>query len=346
MQTKIPAATLLRWVGIAIISALLLWQFSSVLLLVFASILVAIMLLAISRIFRKWLPIAQGWALLLACLTILLFIAIFALLLGTQFLAESAQLQKQLPRLLADIGNQLGIQHLDHRFASWARGLASRDGLMGKITATTSFVVSGLASTLLVVVSGIYLAANPETYRGGTLRLVPQRWRNQAAHFLDAAARALTLWLAGQLATMAAVGVLFAIGLLILGIPSALALGFIAGVAEFIPYAGPILGAIPALLIAISMGKEQIIGVLVLYCVVQALEGNVIWPLIQRRAVDLPPVLTLFAIVAIGEVFGVLGLLLATPLTVIGFIAVKQFYLRDTLKEHASLPGEVNNGSS
>nr|WP_279590109.1 AI-2E family transporter [Rhizomicrobium palustre] len=331
----------MRWTGIAVLGAILLWQFAGVLLLVFASILIAVMLLAIAGLIRKYVPISQGGALLLACLTILFFVALLGFLLGTQLAAESAQLQKQLPKLLAGIGDELGIQHLDRRVAALAQSFASRDGLMGKITATTSFVVSGIASTALVLVAGVYFAVSPKMYRDGALRLVPPRGRDSAAQFMDTCARALTLWLVGQLATMAAVGLLFAIGLLALGIPSALALGFIAGVAEFIPYAGPILGAIPALLIALSMGQQEVIGVLILYVAIQAVEGNVLSPLIQRRAVDLPPVLTLFSIVAIGEVFGALGLLLASPLTLIGFIAVKQFYVRDTLKEKASLPGEI-----
>lgn len=335
------SANVLRWVAIAVLAGLVLWQLSGVLLLAFASVLIATMLLALGTLIRKRIPIGSRWALLLACLIILLIAAAFFLILGTQLLAESTRLKQELPKLLSEIGSQIGIAHLDQRVMAWAQGFGSGDGAMGRITATTSFLVSGAADTLLVVVAGVYFAADPSTYRKGLLRLVPCRWRNEAAHFMENAGRALTLWLAGQLATMVVVGALFAIGLLVLGIPSALALGFIAGVAEFVPYAGPILGAIPALLIAIPMGSDQVIGVLVLYIAIQALEGNVIWPLIQRRAVDIPPVLTLFAIVAIGGLFGFLGLLLATPLTVIGFIAVKQFYVRDTLKQHATIPGEA-----
>jgi predicted PurR-regulated permease PerM len=341
VKTPISKLDGLLWVGVSIVAVVLLWQLSGLLLLVFASILVAIMLLAIAARIQKIVQIGPNWALLVSCLFILLFVAGFFLILGTQLIAESARLKQELPKLLLEIGDQFGIQHFDRRIIGWVQGLTSHDGVMGRITATTSLVVSGFADALLVVVAGVYLAANPSTYRNGILRLVPPRCRDDTAHFMETSGRALTLWLAGQLVTMAAVGTLFAIGLLFLGIPSALALGFVAGVAEFVPYAGPILGAIPALLIALSMGRNEILGVLALYCVVQALEGNVIWPLIQRRMVDLPPVLTLFAIVAIGGIFGLLGLLLATPLTVIGFIAVKQFYLRDMLKQHATIPGEA-----
>lgn len=336
-----PAGAL-YWIGAGVLAALFLWQFSGLLLLVFASVLVAVMLLAIGNGIRKLTKIGTNTALLLSCIVILIVAGVFFLLLGTQIASESARLKEELPKLLSAFGNQFGIQHLDRRVFDWAQGLASRDGIMGRITATTSFLVNGLADTLLVVVAGVYLAANPSTYRDGLLRLTPPKWREDAAHFMDTSARALTLWLAGQLVSMAAIGGLFAIGLFTLGIPSALTLGFIAGVAEFVPYAGPLLGGIPALLIAVSIGRTEFLWVLGLYLAIQTLEGNVITPLVQRRAVDLPPALTLFAIVAIGGLFGFLGLLLATPLTVIGFIAVKQFYLRDTLRQNTSIPGEIS----
>lgn len=341
--TSSPAIAL-YWIAAGILAALFFWQFSGVLLLIFASVLIAIMLLAIARLIRKLTKIGSGAGLALSCLVILAVAAGFFLLLGTQIASESERLREELPKLLSAIGNQFGVRHLDQRVVEWGQGLANRDGMMGRITATTSFLVSGFADTLLVVVAGIYLAANPSTYRDGLLSLVPSRWRQQATHFLDTSARALTLWLAGQLASMAAIGVLFAVGLFALGIPSALTLGFIAGVAEFIPYAGPILGGIPALLIAASLGRNEVLWVFGLYLAIQTVEGNVITPLVQRRAVDLPPALTLFTIVTIGGLFGFLGLLLATPLTVIAFIAVKQFYLRGTLKQKTSIPGESPAG--
>ncbi len=336
-----PTATLtIRRVVIIAAIIVVVWQLSDVLLLAFASVLVAIILRSIAVVFQKVLPIGPNWALLLACLSILILVGGFLLTLGTQIIAESTRLGHDLPLLLSAIGNRVGIHHLDQRVIVWAHGLTSQGGVMGRITATTSVVVSGLASVLLVVVAGIYLAASPLTYRRGLLRLVPPHWRDDATKFIDTSVRALKLWLAGQLTAMLAVGLLFAIGLIGLQVPSALALGFIAGVAEFVPFAGPLLGAVPALLVAISMNGKTVLWVFVLYLTIQTVEGNLITPLIQRQAVNLAPVLTLFAIVVFGGLFGTLGLLLATPLAVLGFIAVEQFYIRDTLNERMQIPGE------
>lgn len=330
----------IRHITIAAVAIILVWQLSDVLLLAFASVLVAIILRSIATLFQKVLPIGPNWALLLAGLSILILVAGFLLTLGTQIVAEGARLGEELPKLLHAIGNRIGVHHLDLRVTEWVQGLVNQGGVMGRITATTSVVVSGLASVMLVIVAGIYLAATPSQYHAGLLRLTPPYLRQETAKFVDTSISALRLWLAGQVAAMVAVGLLFTVGLFALEVPSAMALGFIAGVAEFVPYAGPLLGAVPALLVAVSMGGETVLWVFLLYVAIQAVEGNVLTPLIQRRAVDLPPFLTLFAIVVFGGLFGTLGLLLATPLTVLGFIAVKQFYIRDTLNEQTQIPGE------
>jgi predicted PurR-regulated permease PerM len=130
------------------------------------------------------------------------------------------------------------------------------------------------------------------------------------------------------------------LGLFAIGMPSALALGFLAGLSEFVPIVGPILSAIPALLLAFSEGGNMVFWVAGLYLLIQQLEGNVIMPLVQRKTVDLPPVVALFALVALGILFGPLGVLLGTPLTVVLYVAVNQLYVRDTLGEDAEIPGE------
>ena len=110
-------------------------------------------------------------------------------------------------------------------------------------------VGNGIADTLLVIVGGIYLAAQPDLYRVGLLKLVPKRGRPLAAEAMKDSGRALILWLA-RLVSMAVVGVLTWIGLMMLGVPSALALAVVAVLLEFVPFIGPILSAVPAILLA------------------------------------------------------------------------------------------------
>jgi predicted PurR-regulated permease PerM len=113
------------------------------------------------------------------------------------------------------------------------------------------------------------------------------------------------------------------------------------GLAEFVPLIGPIVAAIPAILIALAAGWEMALWTLLLYVAVQQLESNVITPLVQRQAVELPPAVTVFAVVAFGLLFGWVGVLFATPLAVVVFVATKKLWVRDTLGERTELPGEA-----
>jgi predicted PurR-regulated permease PerM len=157
---------------------------------------------------------------------------------------------------------------------------------------------------------------------------------------LGAAARALRLWLLGQLAVMVAVGLLIGLGLWLVGLPTPLALGLLSGLAEFVPYVGPVLAAVPGVLLGLSAGPAMGLYALVVYVVVLQVEGNVIVPLVAREVLSLPPALVLFAVMAAGLVLGPLGLLLAAPLTVLGVVAVSRLFVRDMLDTPVQVPGE------
>lgn len=131
-------------------------------------------------------------------------------------------------------------------------------------------------------------------------------------------------------------------GLLLLGIPNAVGLGIIAGLFEFVPFVGPLLSFVPAGLVALSQGGASLWWVLGLYVLIQQLESNLLVPLIQERTVDLPPVLGMFAIVAMGMLFGPLGIVLGIPVTIVAMVVVKELYVRETLGEEVDVPGEKN----
>jgi predicted PurR-regulated permease PerM len=156
---------------------------------------------------------------------------------------------------------------------------------------------------------------------------------------LDTAGQALRLWMLGQLATMIMVGVAIGVGLWAIGLPSALALGLIAAILEFIPFFGPIMSALPALLLAFSNNVSTVLWVLALIVVVQQAENNLIVPLIQRRTVELPPALGITSVVAFGLLFGWLGLFFGTPLTVVILVLVKYLYVRGVENEDVSVAG-------
>jgi predicted PurR-regulated permease PerM len=121
------------------------------------------------------------------------------------------------------------------------------------------------------------------------------------------------------------------LGLWLLGVPSALALGLLAGLGEFVPLVGAVATAIPALLAASTVGMSTVLYVVALYIVIQQIEGNLILPIIERKMVSLAPALALFAVVAFGLLFGILGVIFATPLTVVAYVAVKKLYVEYAL---------------
>ena len=170
--------------------------------------------------------------------------------------------------------------------------------------------------------------------------LFPPRIQTEIGATLDDAGRALGLWLVGQLTAMLLVGILTALGLWLIGLPSPFALGFIAGLADFIPIVGPIAAAIPGLLVASGQGLEMVIWTLAVYILVQQIESNLILPLIVGTVVKIPPALGLFAVIALGVLFGPLGVLFAYPIAVVADVAVRRLYVRETLGEEVEISGE------
>jgi predicted PurR-regulated permease PerM len=204
------------------------------------------------------------------------------------------------------------------------------------------FTVSAnfLVGLVVVVFGGIYLAAQPELYRAGLTKLFPRDWRTEVEETIDTVARALRLWLLGQMIQMVVIGVLSGLVVWLIGLPSPLALGAIAGAAEFVPYVGPIVAAVPAILVAVTLGPMTAFWTLVAYVGIQQAEGHLVTPLIQRRMVFIPPALMLLSIVAVGYAFGIGGAIFAAPITVMLFVLVNKLYVRDALGEDAPLPGE------
>lgn len=324
-----------------VVTAVLTWWLHDILLLFFAAVLIAIMLRAavsgVTRVTR--LPNGMALAVVVALLAGAAGAAIW--LFGAELAAQASELARILPAAWQDVETRLGDGEIGERVMEQLRGLMP-DGstvvsTFGMLFNTLTGILSGL---LLILAGGIYLAAQPRYYRRGVLTLLPQQHRQRAGETIETTGRAIKLWLLGQLGAMVVVGIVIGIGLSIIGVPGAFALGLLAGLLEFVPFAGPILAAIPGLLIASTQGMDTLLWTALFYFIVQQLEGVVLTPLIQRRAVDLPPALTLFAVVALGGLFGVPGLLLAAPLTVVIYVAVKKLYIRETLEEETHVPGE------
>ncbi|MES2561986.1 MAG: AI-2E family transporter, partial [Pseudomonadota bacterium] len=217
---------------------------------------------------------------------------------------------------------------------------ADRVSAIGKLLAAVFGGVSGL---IVSVIIGLYIAADPQLYRRGLLRLTPLRVRAHAADILDQLHETLRSWLLGTLLLMVVVGTLITLGLWAIGIPLALALGLIAFILEFIPYVGPIVAALPALLVAAGVGSREVVLVLLLYWAVQSLEGYILAPLVYQKRVHIPPMITISAQVVLGTLLGILGVIFATPLTACFMVLTQRLYVEDALGDDMTRPLQANS---
>ncbi len=206
------------------------------------------------------------------------------------------------------------------------------------VTSLGGLVSTGLAYTVIALFVAIYLAAQPERYRHLCLRLVPPPQRATAEGLFGMIGSVLQRWLVGQMVVMLTIGVLSGLGLWLLGIEAAFALGLMGGLLCFIPFVGAILAAVPATLVAMTQGPVYAVSVVGMYIAVHVIEGNVITPMVQAEATAFPPVLAILCTVAFSVLMGPLGVLLAAPLTLVLLALVEVLYVQHGLGEAPERP--------
>ena len=321
-------------IGIAAL-AIALYKLTDVVMLTCGSILVAVVIRALARPIQRGTSMGERLALLASGVGIAALLAGIGYLFGAQISDQLSTLPASLPQAAQRLSQTAPGQSI----TAMVKGSSIGDLLMNAFSWGTT-IFGSVAALVVVIVAGIYIAAQPEVYRNGFVMLFPKTRQTEVADTIDAAGEALRLWLGAQLLAMIIVGILIAVGLAFVGVPSPLALGLIAGVAEFVPIAGPVIGAVPALLLASTQDWHTVVWTLAVFVVVQQIESNLIMPLVAGRAVALPPAVGLFAVVAIGVLFGPLGLVLGYPLAIVIDVAVRKLYVRQTLGEKVKVVGE------
>ncbi|MCS3748325.1 MULTISPECIES: AI-2E family transporter [unclassified Xanthomonas] len=321
--------------------AWMMWALSDLLLMVFGAIVVAVLLRALSGWVRRRTRLSDGWALALVVIVLTLGFTALLWLFGSQLASEVGALQRTLPQAWTRVHDWLAAGPLGPALDELTRQAPARvSNLAPRAGAFALSITGGVANLFLVLAGAVYLAAQPQLYRRGALLLLPAHVRATTDDALQASGTALRLWLRGQLIAMAVVGVLTGLGLWALGIPGALALGIVAGLLDFVPIVGPILAAIPAILLGFTVSPQMALATAALFVVVQQIEGNLLLPVIQQRTVDLPPVLLLFSLFGIGMLLGLPGVLLAAPLTVVGYVLIKRLYVQEALGTPTTIPGQ------
>lgn len=317
---------------------------TDVLLLVFAAILLAIFLRGLGDELASRSPLSGGWSLALVVLALAGLLALGFWLGGAQIAGQVAELRERVPDVVQDVRERIrdtgwGGTLLD-RLPTTAELLPRRSELVSRLGGAVSSTLGLIGSAFVVVFIGLFLAAQPQIYVGGLLRLVPPARRARADEVLGAVGRVLRYWLLGKVLAMVVIGVATAIGLWLLEIPLALTLGVIAAALTFIPNIGPILSAVPAVLLGLAQSPGKALAVVLLYLGLQTVESYLLTPIVQQRTVSLPPALTLTVQLMLGVLAGGLGLLVATPLAAAALVLVQTLYIQDILGDPIRVAGQ------
>lgn len=335
-------------------SVALAWLLRVELVVLFAAALFGVTLYTLAG----WLSDRTGWPRRLSVVvwfvTGLAMAVGFFLFAGQRLSSEYGEFGSTLPDALETLENRLEdvpvVGGLSAEIAGMRRGMTSDDGAQQPMSETeeqkaqeqrtrmVKVTFSMLTFFAIWAFLSFFLAFDGRKYQQALLRLVPPERRDVGRDLIGALARALPWWLAGRLSSMAVVALLTAPGLLLLDIPLAILLAFIAGLFSFVPFFGPLASVIPAVLITLESAPDRLLWVLGLYALVQFLESNLITPLIQKKVASVPPALFITAQLVMGTLVGVVGLIFATPLALAVMVAVQVLYIRHGLNEEVETP--------
>ena len=337
-ERKDTAQHALVYVGVAVavvVILVLLWYAIDVVLLAFIGVLLAILLRAPADWLTARCGVSERWSLAMVGVVILAIVVAAAVLFGQGIVAQSLQLADRIPEIIEAFKQKLGESELGTRVLALAESsglFAGGDGqFIGRGLGLIGSTFGALANVLIVVFFAVFMAAQPRPYVKGFLYLVPRRHRARGREVLYEIGQVLRRWLVGQSLLSACVALLTGAGLLLLGAPFAIALGLLAGLMEFVPYIGPFVAAVPAILVGFADGPQLALKIALLFLFIQSLESYVLAPLIQHKAVYLPPAVILFAQVLMGVIVGALGVAVATPLAAAVMVAVSMLYVEDAL---------------
>lgn len=308
-----------------------------VIVLLFAAILLAIFLRGLADLLNQYTKISEGASVLLISFILIVIVTGAIFLLAPSVTEQVKHLREELPK-----SAKTAADYISH--FNWGKAiidqLPSTDEVLNRIDVPAmlsrvggffSSTMGAIGNFFLVILLAIYLASEPKFYIGGLIKVFPVPLRPRAAEVFGAIGDTLAWWLIGKVISMVFIGLVTWIGLSLLGVPLALTLGLLAGLLSFVPNFGPIISAIPAILLAFIESPIKAVYVLILFIAVQIIESNLVTPYIERRTVELPPALTVVAQVALGILIGGLGLVLATPMLAVIMVLVQMVYIQDVL---------------
>lgn len=325
-------ARTLRVIAVAVALVLIVWVLSDLLLLIFLAVLIAVML----RGAANWAARHTGAPAqaMLAVVTVgaAAFLVGFLYYLGPRLASQSQALWAQLHGQVDQLRQVYGATPWGRAiFSHLSQSEAMQSHIATYAGSLATSTLGGVATSFVLIATALYFAISPDLYIEGFVRLFPLSYRTRARDVLLDTGQTLQWWSLGQLIDMVVVGILTGIGLFFLGIPLALALAVLAGLFTFVPYFGAIIAAVPAMLVALTIGWQDSLWVLALFIGCHTVEGYLVSPLVQRRTVHLAPAASILSMTILGTIFGPLGVILGTPIAAALMVAVREAYVGDVL---------------
>jgi predicted PurR-regulated permease PerM len=300
--------------------------------MIFGGVVIGVLIHSVAAPLTHWKRMPLWAAVLVVVLGTCGLLSLTGWLIAPSISDQFDQMAVQLPAAIDRLQEQLR----QYKWTDWLLDhggeATSGQSVMRQARRVFSITMAAGAAIAIVTFLAIYFAAQPDLYVRGTVRMFPISFRPRAREILSRLYETLRVWLLTKLVSMVFVGVCIGVGLWLMKVPLALALGIVAGLLEFIPTIGPLLSALPAMLFAFVHSPMTALYVGILYFSVQWVQNHVTNPLLQQRTLDLPPALSLALVALLGTLFGFGGLFLSGPLSVVVLVLVQMLYVEDVLE--------------
>ncbi len=331
------------YVGIVLLVGLLVglyfvYQVYEIVLAFVLTVLLSIILsVPVDYLARRGLPRTLGT--LAVVVAIVGAIGFFSFALAPTIKEQFRQFSQNFPGLLKQVstladqaedffGLDIPVEVEPENLVEVVRDFLTQGGVLEAAAGVGMTLASVISMGVVVLLAVVYLVARPEPWVNGLVSLFPAEQRQRVREVLKKLYRTVQRWLVGQLTAMTFIGISSVIALHIIGIPFALLLGIFSGLISFVPILGAILSAVPPLLLALVSDPILAVWVILAYTIIQQIESNIIQPVVMSQAVRLHPALVLFALLVMGTLFGVVGLVLAVPLVATFQVLVNELWVK------------------
>lgn len=320
------------WITLGIIALLVILIFIlkaafNVLLMIFAGSLIATYFHGLADVIERRTKWRRRWNLLLSLSLTFITAGLLFWFLGAKISGQIGEMSKDLPELVKGAEEKLKHSSLGRKVLTYISSNSSQKLMTSfqQIFRTSFGVVGDFYITMFI---GIFFTANPSIYKEGFIKLIPSAGKADARRVFERISYTLKGWLKGMLIAMLFISILTVIGLTVLGIPMGLALAVMAGLLNFIPNFGPLIAMIPAVLVSLTVSVNTALIVAGLYLLIQAVESNIVTPMVQNAMIQIPPAMIIISQVLFGTLTGGLGIILATPLLAVIIVIVDELYVK------------------